>query len=93
MTLAQLRSAHVSASGTVLNFPTLIRYIHIYAGGTGGDVVVSVDTGQATSVNHTFTVGTSTVTAINLVDSGGLKVFTSAAITLPSTCKATILYG
>ena len=93
MYATQLRSAHVSASATIINFPTRIRIIYIYAGATGGDVVVSIDTGQTTSVNHTFTVGTSTVTQVNMLDSLGFHVQSSVAITLPSTCKATVLYG
>lgn len=89
----QLRSAHVSASGTVINSPTRVRIIYVYAGATGGDIVVSVDTGQATSVNHTFTVLTSSINQINMLDSLGLPVASSVAITLPATCKATLLYG
>lgn len=93
MPTTQLRSSHVSASATILNFPTRIRIIYIYAGATGGDIVVSVDTGQNTAQNHTFTVLTSSVTQINFLDSLGLPVAVSAAITLPSTCKATFFYG
>ena len=88
-----LRSAHVSASGTVINHPTRIRFLHLYAGATGGDVVVSVDTGQATAQNHLFTVLTSSVQLIDLTASLGFTVRASVAITLPSTCKATLLYG
>ena len=93
MTCTQLRSAHVSASGTVIDFPTRIRAIWIYTGANSGDVVVSVDTGQPTAVNHTIPVKGSSTDYIDFTGTLGLRAASSVAITLPTAAKATLFYG
>ena len=88
-----VKSKHIEATGTLVDYRTRLRGYQILPGGTAGDIIFR-DGGSSGPITLQFNIATTPLNALSTVIPGqGILHEYSVHVTLPTNAKITIFYG
>jgi hypothetical protein len=88
-----VKSAHVEATGTVVNERTRVKGYQCLSGGTAGDIIFR-DGGASGTIRLQFNIPANTNNPFaNLIPGEGILFHTGVHVTLATGAKVTVFYG
>jgi hypothetical protein len=87
-----VKSAHIEATGTIVNARTRLRGYQCISGGTAGDIIFR-DGGASGTIRLQFNIGTGTQPVGLPIPGQGILFTTDIHVTLPASAKVTVFYG
>ena len=88
-----VKSTHLEATGTAVNYRTRVKGYQFLGGGTAGDIILR-DGGASGTVRLQFNISATPLNPLSFTIPGqGILFDTNVHVTLPATAKITVFYG
>jgi hypothetical protein len=93
MMQTDVKSTHLEATGTAVNYRTRVKGYQFLGGGTAGDIILR-DGGASGTVRLQFNISATPLNPLSFTIPGqGILFDTNVHVTLPATAKITVFYG
>lgn len=92
MMQTDVKSAHVEATGTLVDERTRLKGYQCISGGTAGDIIFR-DGSASGTIRLRFNIGTGTQPIGLNIPGQGILFTTNIHVTLPTAAKVTVFYG